>query len=235
MRYRVRNWSEYQHYKDRNPPWIKLHYSMLSSEDWVLLDDRSRVLAIACMLIASRNNGEVPGNPEFLKRVAYLNTKPNFKPLIECGFLEVASGCKQMLADARPETETETETEGEKETEARKRAVFVKPTVEQVAEYCRARGNAVDAEEFVDHYTANGWVRGKTKISDWKACVRTWEKNKREKSNGTSGKPVWEQPHERRARELAEAIARAEGAESLAADEGDLRGQVLEGVWSRAE
>jgi len=114
MDYRVKQWRLFQHYRDRNPPWIKLHFSLLSSMDWVTLDDASRVLAIACMLIASRNDGVVPGDPAYIKRVAYLNKLPNFKPLIDCGFLEPASDCKQMLADARPETETETETETEK-------------------------------------------------------------------------------------------------------------------------
>jgi len=55
----VRNWRKYQHYTDRNPPWIKLHFEILSSEDWVMLADDSRVLLIACMLIASRNQGKV--------------------------------------------------------------------------------------------------------------------------------------------------------------------------------
>ena len=35
-----------------------------------------------------------------------------------------------------------------------------------------------DAEKFVDFYTVNGWVQGKSKpIKDWKAAVRTWERN----------------------------------------------------------
>jgi hypothetical protein len=62
------------------------------------------------MLIASRNEGLIEDTPEFLaylKRVAYLKKTPNLKPLIECGFLVYASECKQMLANARPETETE--------------------------------------------------------------------------------------------------------------------------------
>jgi hypothetical protein len=105
--YRVKNWATFQHYRDRNPPWIKLHFSMLSSQDWVTLDDKARVLAIACMLIASRNEGKIPNDPAYIKRVAYLNTTPDFKPLILCGFLEVDSECKQPLADARPETEAE--------------------------------------------------------------------------------------------------------------------------------
>lgn len=114
----VKNWRVFQHYKDRNPPWIKLHFEILSSEDWVNLDDKSRVLAIACMLIASKNEGKVPNNPKYLQRVAYLNTLPNFKPLLDCGFFEKMlandSGCKQEIAEFRPETETyskETETE----------------------------------------------------------------------------------------------------------------------------
>lgn len=124
MKYRVRNWHQFQHYKDRNPPWIKLHFSLLSSPDWVMLDDASRVLAIACMLIASRNDGEIDGSANglaYLKRVAYLNKQPTLKPLIECGFLECASGmladASALQANARPETEErqrreETEAEG---------------------------------------------------------------------------------------------------------------------------
>lgn len=55
---------------------------------------------------------------------------------------------------------------------------FVPPTVEEVEEYCRERGNAVDPQLFVDHYTANGWkVGGRAPMKDWQAAVRTWERN----------------------------------------------------------
>ncbi len=86
--YRVKNWSEYQHYKDRDPPWIKLHFKMLTSRDWVVLNDSSRVLAIASMLIASRHGGKIPNDPEYIQRIAFLNKPPDFKPLVKCGFLE---------------------------------------------------------------------------------------------------------------------------------------------------
>jgi len=58
-----------------------------------------------------------------------------------------------------------------------KRKRFTAPTLDEVAEYCKERGNNVDPNRFIDHYEANGWMRGKTKIKCWKACVRTWEKN----------------------------------------------------------
>lgn len=54
---------------------------------------------------------------------------------------------------------------------------FVPPTVEEVAAYCLKRKNKVDAAYFVDHYTSNGWKVGKQNMKDWKAAVRTWEKN----------------------------------------------------------
>jgi hypothetical protein len=59
-----------------------------------------------------------------------------------------------------------------------KRTRFVPTTLEEVKDYCSERKNNVDAERFFDYYSANGWVQGKNKpIKDWKACVRTWEKN----------------------------------------------------------
>ena len=58
-----------------------------------------------------------------------------------------------------------------------KRKRFVPPTVAEVTEYCKERNNNVDPQRFVDYYEANGWMRGKNKIKDWKACVRTWERN----------------------------------------------------------
>lgn len=68
-----------------------------------------------------------------------------------------------------------TNKQGNKET--RKQIVFVPPTLEEVEEYCRERMNTVDANKFVDFYSAKGWMVGKNKMKDWKAAVRTWEKN----------------------------------------------------------
>lgn len=67
-----------------------------------------------------------------------------------------------------------------KDKEKAKSTRFVPPTVEEVREYCKERGNNVDAERFVDFYSAKGWMVGKNKMKDWKACVRTWEKRDKE-------------------------------------------------------
>ena len=58
-----------------------------------------------------------------------------------------------------------------------KSARFVKPSLEEIKAYCTERNNNVDAEHFYDYYEANGWKVGKNSMKDWKASVRTWERN----------------------------------------------------------
>ena len=62
---------------------------------------------------------------------------------------------------------------------------FTPPTLEEVRVYCLEHKNQIDPQRFIDFYTANGWVQGKNKpIKDWKACVRTWEKDKTKEQQG---------------------------------------------------
>ena len=63
------------------------------------------------------------------------------------------------------------------ELEKTKTKKFIKPSIQEIKDYCQERKNSVDAEKFFDHYESIGWKKGKTAIKDWKACVRTWEKN----------------------------------------------------------
>lgn len=104
MRYQIANWSSYQHYKHRNPPWIRLYQALLTSPCWVSSNDASRVLMVACMLLACRNEaggGTFDGDPVYVKRVCYLNSKPNFKPLVDCGFLIPLADCKHDASTMR--------------------------------------------------------------------------------------------------------------------------------------
>ena len=54
---------------------------------------------------------------------------------------------------------------------------FTPPTVEEVKQYCYERHNSVDPQVFVDFYESKGWMVGKNKMKDWKACIRTWERD----------------------------------------------------------
>lgn len=59
---------------------------------------------------------------------------------------------------------------------------FVPPTPEEVNAYCQERKNGIDGTEFVDFYQSKGWLIGKSKMKDWKAAVRTWEKSRKAQS-----------------------------------------------------
>lgn len=62
-----------------------------------------------------------------------------------------------------------------------KASAFIPPQLSEIDDYCKDRGNSVDASRFYDWYTANGWMVGKNKMKDWKAAVRTWEKEEKSK------------------------------------------------------
>lgn len=65
----------------------------------------------------------------------------------------------------------------EEELKKIKNPRFVKPTLEQIRDYCKERNNNIDAEYFYDYYERNGWKVSKNPMKDWRACVRTWERN----------------------------------------------------------
>lgn len=84
------------------------------------------------------------------------------------------SQCTEIEEDKEKEKEEEKKSDIP-QAETRKR--FTPPSVEEVKSYCAERKNNVDAQRFVDYYTANGWLVGKNKMKDWRAAVRTWERN----------------------------------------------------------
>ena len=93
--------------------------------------------------------------------------------------------CQNGLAKGgkRAESESDSDSESESENIPPKApqgagAKFKPPLVDDVRQYCEARGNSVDPESFVNFYASKGWMVGKNKMKDWQAAVRTWEKNR---------------------------------------------------------
>lgn len=70
---------------------------------------------------------------------------------------------------------------------------FTPPTREEVHAYVQEHGFDVDVERFVDYYTANGWMVGKSHMKDWKAAVRNWNRQNTNDGKGAKqdgkGKP----------------------------------------------
>ena len=80
----------------------------------------------------------------------------------------------------RYKTETKIKKDISDDISKKTRTIFRPPTVQEVKDYCEQRGNSIDAEYFVDFYTSKNWMVEKNKMKDWKACVRTWERNSRQ-------------------------------------------------------
>lgn len=87
--------------------------------------------------------------------------------------------------DKDKEEDKEEDKESIRDNPPAKRKRFSPPSVDEVRAYCLERKNGIDAQSFVDYYTARNWYIGKTKMSDWKAAVRTWEnRRKQDKPQG---------------------------------------------------
>ena len=91
---------------------------------------------------------------------------------------------RQISDKTPPEIELEIEKEIEKEIDSSakstttKRKRFEKPSISDIKQYCMERNNNIDASQFFYYYESNGWKVGKNSMKDWKAAVRTWERNR---------------------------------------------------------
>lgn len=124
MKLTPKNWIEFQHYKDRAPPWIKLHKALLDDYEYQRLPVASRALAPMLWLLASEVlTGEFDGSAvrvAFRLRMTESEYLLALKPLIDAGFFKASDDASAVLADckrgsiteeSRDRVETETEVE----------------------------------------------------------------------------------------------------------------------------
>lgn len=107
---KVPNLEKWQHYKDRCPPWIKLHRDILNDYKYSCLQDASKLHLLMIWLLASQMDNKIPADEEWIAKRINATNSIKLKELISHGFLEYDSatiaGCKQVDI---VETETETE------------------------------------------------------------------------------------------------------------------------------
>ena len=102
---------------------------------------------------------------------------------------------EQQVNNERTTSEQQMNTVEEgKEGKERTIARFLKPTIKEIRDYCRERNNSVDPQTFIDHYESNGWRIGKAPMKDWRAAVRTWERNGVQRGKPTAAEPIDNMP-----------------------------------------
>lgn len=181
-----KNWSHFQHYKDRCPPWIKLHKELLNDRAFMTLPTASKALAPLLWLLASESkDGTFDASIDeltFRLRMPESDIKTGLKHLIDKGFFvddsEVLAECYQ---DAIPETETETETKKSRgATRGSRLPADWKPNAELV-EWSKAERQDLDLrkvlEEFRDYWTSVAGSKG-VKLN-WDATWRNWVRSQK--------------------------------------------------------
>jgi hypothetical protein len=113
-----KNWADFQHYKDRNPPWIKLHKGLLDNYEYHRLPVASKAIAPLLWLLASETKeGHIDAdlaNLAFRLRMSEGDIEKAIKPLVNGGFFIVVQAASTSLADCKQDAKPETETEREK-------------------------------------------------------------------------------------------------------------------------
>ena len=83
----------------------------------------------------------------------------------------------EIELDIEKEIEIESKINNKKNTKMK----FIKPTIEEIEQYCLEKNYKIDFQYFYDYYESNGWKIGKNSMKDWKATVRNWERRNKQK------------------------------------------------------
>jgi hypothetical protein len=96
--FRIRNWTTYQHYAKRNPPWIKLYTSLLDDYEFLSLPDATKLLAFFLLMLAAKTGNKMPLSPDWLQTRLNLAEKPDLDPLFSFGLIELHDASIMTLA-----------------------------------------------------------------------------------------------------------------------------------------
>ena len=112
----VKGWEDFQHYKDRNPPWIKLHNHLLDDYEFECLGDAAKGHLLCIWMLASRTKNEMPYDEKWITKKIGASTKVNLESLVNAGFLIVEHDASTALHN-----ETQLATTGVPSVEERRR------------------------------------------------------------------------------------------------------------------
>jgi hypothetical protein len=116
---KIKNWTKFQHFKDRRPPWVKLYRDILDDLEWHELDPLAAKVLVMLWLIASENNGRIPDNKTLAFRLRLTEVKTKEIIIKLSHWLEQDD--MTMISEQYQSDSTERETE----TETKKKATSV--------------------------------------------------------------------------------------------------------------
>lgn len=89
MRYlSIKNFDRFQQYKDRRPPWIKLHVSVLDDYEFITLSDIAKAHLMLLWALASQTDNKIPYDLAWITQRIGARSPVDIEELILRGFLE---------------------------------------------------------------------------------------------------------------------------------------------------
>lgn len=183
----IKNFEKYQHYKHRNPPWIKLHLELLDDVDFLRMPDASKWHYVGLLLLASRHENNIQADKDYIKNRLGLTTDLDVNARFIRGHV-LASKASKTLPTKLNLGGSETEAE---ERQSRVESADAPPAKvvplsrasgfpdgfqfnQRAEEMAKGYGLNVHKEfaAFRDHHVAKGSV-----FKDWDAAFRTWLRN----------------------------------------------------------
>jgi hypothetical protein len=194
----VKNWEQFQHYKDRSPPWIKLHRDLLRDYDFACLQDASKLHLVLMWLLASQLDNKIPNDAAWITHQLGLSEPVKLKPLLDKGFIFMVQDASKTLADCKQSAIGETETEAykeetERENAPRKRVAATGTRIPEnwvpssaLQAWAVAERPGIDVQKVLDSFTDywRGCAGAKGRKVDWDATFRNWVR----RENGTTAR-----------------------------------------------
>ena len=190
----IKNWNQFQQYKDRDPKWIKLHRDILNDYEFDQLTEIQQNHLMKIWLLASKLDNKIPHDTTWIGRQIGAKSKVDIKQLVTHGFLLVYDNVQECT-----ETYLETETETEKR-ESKKRKSALSADLELAKdwqEYCKTKRPELNPEVVFENFKSYYISEGKL-MMNWTMTWQRWVRNERPpKGNGYQAPEIFSQSHQK--------------------------------------
>lgn len=109
--FKIRNWDKFQHYKQRNPPWIRLHRTLLRDHKFNQLSEWEQWTLVRLWLLASEASNHMAFDERWVRKAINATKRVPLEKYVNMGFIELVSerDASSVLAPRKQSAEPEAE------------------------------------------------------------------------------------------------------------------------------
>jgi hypothetical protein len=145
--FRIRNWERFQHYKQRNPPWIRLHRTLLRDHTFTKLTEGEQWSLVRLWLLASESDNSLAYDEKWVRRAIGASRRVPLEKYLAMGFIELEREQDASNVLASRGQDAEPEAEGSEGTEDSEQSRFGEPAEDSLEGVERILVVCHDADE----------------------------------------------------------------------------------------